>query len=70
MFARSGPTPKNHACPDDQTLYKFYLRLLHPKAITEKAAERFFLLMLVSSLIFEMPISGGSAKGQWCHTYF
>jgi hypothetical protein len=42
-------------------LYRFYLRLLHPKAIAGKAAEHFFCIILASSLIFEMPIPGGSA---------
>jgi hypothetical protein len=44
MFARSGPTPKQNAkshVPMTK-LYKFYLRLLHPKAIAEKAAEHLF----------------------------
>jgi hypothetical protein len=44
-------------------LYKFYLRLLYPKAIAEKAVERFFSL-LASLLIYEIRISGGSAKRQ------
>jgi hypothetical protein len=59
-------------------LCKFYLRLLHPKEIAEKAAEHFFFL-LTYSLIFEMSISGGSAKkdcggalffGAYCMVYF
>jgi hypothetical protein len=37
-------------------LYTFYLRLLHPKAIAEKAAEHF------SSLIFELPFRGNPPK--------
>jgi hypothetical protein len=54
---RSGPTPKSYV--PVTRLCKFYLRLLHPKAIAEKAAEgRFFF----TTLIFEMLISGGSAK--------
>jgi hypothetical protein len=59
-------------------LCKFYFRLLHPKAISGKANEHFlFLFLLASSLIFEMPISGGSPRQktvviifrcllQWC----
>jgi hypothetical protein len=47
-------------------LYKFHLRLLHPKAITGKAGDYFFSF-LASSLISEtMPISGGSARRLWC----
>jgi hypothetical protein len=57
MFARSGP-PKRHV--PMRKIYKFYLRLSHSKVIAEKAAESFFFL--TSSLIFEMPIPGGSAK--------
>jgi hypothetical protein len=48
---------------------KFYLRLLHPKEIAGKAAELFFFWRLHSSLIFEIPISGGSAKRQR-HLFF
>jgi hypothetical protein len=40
MFALSGPTHKSHV--PMTKLYKFYLRLLHPKAIAEKADEHFF----------------------------
>ena len=40
MFARSGTTPKSHV--PITKLCKFYLRLLNPKAIAEKAAEHFF----------------------------
>jgi hypothetical protein len=51
-------------CPNGETLkFYFYLRLLHPKAVADKAAEYFFLL--ASSLIFEMPIPGGSTKRPW-----
>jgi hypothetical protein len=63
MFSRSGPTPKSHV--PMTKLYKFYVRLLHPKAITEKSDKRFFNWRLHSSLVFEMPISGGSAKRLW-----
>jgi hypothetical protein len=45
-------------------LFKFYFRLLHPKAIAEKANEH-FISFLTSPLIFEMPIPGGSAKRLW-----
>ena len=62
MFARSRPTPKSHF--PMRKLYKFYLRLLHPKAIAEKRKNRRLLFFLTSSLIFEMSISGGSAKRQ------
>jgi hypothetical protein len=37
---RSGPTPRSYV--PLTKLCKFYLRLLHPKAISEKAAEHFF----------------------------
>jgi hypothetical protein len=74
MFARSGSTSKSHV--PMTKLCKFYLRLLHPKAIAEKAAGHFFFL-LASLLIFEMPISGGSAKrlrylffGTYCMVFF
>jgi hypothetical protein len=50
MFARSGPTPKSHVSMTK--LCKFYLRLLHPKEIAEKADEHFFFYWRLQ-LIFE-----------------
>ena len=55
MFARSGPTYGSHV--PMTKLYRFYLRQL-PKKPTNT-------FLLASSLIFEMSISGGSAKRQW-----
>jgi hypothetical protein len=45
-------------------LCKFYLWLLHAKAIAEKAGDC-FLSFLTSSLTFEMPIPDGSPKRPW-----
>jgi hypothetical protein len=44
------------------TLCKFYLRLLHPKAITEKAAEHFF----VFKCQFPADPPKGSGTHFWC----
>jgi hypothetical protein len=66
VFSRSGPTPISHESKGHVPMgkiCKFYLLLLNPKAIAEKAADLFF----ASSLNFvEMHIPGVSAKRPWC----
>jgi hypothetical protein len=64
MFARSGPTPKSHISMLNEETLPILVSAFACEGNCRKS-RRTNCFCLASSLIFEMPISGGSAKRLW-----